>query len=463
MNCRPVPANVAVLGGGVTGITTAVMLQLRGISTTLYAKDLPFYSLQSAPAQEFATPHAAASVLPHSVRSAQLPSWTCTSLDFFGALAFRAEAGVRLQKHYEMFERASVGEPPYADFLDNFEILTRREISQGRVPVRTSASALSGWRFDVYFCEARTYLRYLYRLFEAIGGTIVSSIQMDLDDHLVGYLRFGHSLYINCTGLGTSKLLDLQQLDAVEDLPDGAWFEPLLDPWEPRIERGHYITVRCPGALVDHDGARFSYNYTPTADVYESHDTEPADVYCYPRSDTWVLGGSRQLRQPTGSTEVWRGDPTPQGMDSFLQADGVRVSIPRPIFELNASLIERLTEGRVSLHRIRRDSPAAFAAGVGYRFQRSCPNESIRLSTSRIRLAGREQAVIHNYGHGGAGFTLSWGCAMQVAREVGQLVRAGWPAPLTSNAEVSEEFKTTANILVTLSEKIYATDPRLVV
>jgi D-amino-acid oxidase len=28
----------------------------------------------------------------------------------------------------------------------------------------------------------------------------------------------------------------------------------------------------------------------------------------------------------------------------------------------------------------------------------------------------REGRVVHNYGHGGAGYTLSWGCAQEVVR-----------------------------------------------
>ena len=55
------------------------------------------------------------------------------------------------------------------------------------------------------------------------------------------------------------------------------------------------------------------------------------------------------------------------------------------------------------------DKPPVLAERVGLRpFRRS----GVRLERVRLR-DGR--TVIHNYGHGGAGFTLSWGCAGEVA------------------------------------------------
>jgi D-amino-acid oxidase len=42
----------------------------------------------------------------------------------------------------------------------------------------------------------------------------------------------------------------------------------------------------------------------------------------------------------------------------------------------------------------------------------------IRPLRATVRLE-REGKVIHNYGHGGAGFTLSWGCATEVRRLLG--------------------------------------------
>jgi D-amino-acid oxidase len=54
------------------------------------------------------------------------------------------------------------------------------------------------------------------------------------------------------------------------------------------------------------------------------------------------------------------------------------------------------------------DKPPVLAERVGLRpFRRS----GVRLERDRVR-DGR--TVIHNYGHGGAGFTLSWGCAREV-------------------------------------------------
>jgi D-amino-acid oxidase len=54
------------------------------------------------------------------------------------------------------------------------------------------------------------------------------------------------------------------------------------------------------------------------------------------------------------------------------------------------------------------EKPNILAERVGLRpFRKS----GVRLERGRLRDA---RTVIHNYGHGGSGFTLSWGCAREV-------------------------------------------------
>jgi len=69
-------------------------------------------------------------------------------------------------------------------------------------------------------------------------------------------------------------------------------------------------------------------------------------------------------------------------------------------------------------HVLKMDKPNVLVERVGLRpFRRS----GVRLEYDRLR-DGR--TVVHNYGHGGAGFTLSWGCAEDVLR----IVAAAFPA-----------------------------------
>jgi D-amino-acid oxidase len=100
-----------------------------------------------------------------------------------------------------------------------------------------------------------------------------------------------------------------------------------------------------------------------------------AIAYVIPRSADCILGG-------TADEGDWNLTPDPETALAILR----RCSRMVPALE-HAEVLEH----RVGLRPGRRE---------------------VRLELERV---GEGSAVIHNYGHGGAGFTLSWGCADEVA------------------------------------------------
>jgi D-amino-acid oxidase len=80
-------------------------------------------------------------------------------------------------------------------------------------------------------------------------------------------------------------------------------------------------------------------------------------------------------------------------------------------------------QGRQILVRARELVPAlAEATLLGYRVGLRPVRPSVRLEVrSRIGDDGRDQHTVHCYGHGGAGWTLAWGCADDVLGLVRQV------------------------------------------
>jgi D-amino-acid oxidase len=101
-------------------------------------------------------------------------------------------------------------------------------------------------------------------------------------------------------------------------------------------------------------------------------------MYSIPRTNDCVFGGTNDLGDNRQS------DPT---TSAAILAECCRVlNVPPP----------RVVAERVGLRPFRRSG--------------------VRLQADRL---GDGRVVFHNYGHGGAGFTLSWGCAQEVLQLIG--------------------------------------------
>ena len=446
--------SIAIIGGGITGVTTAVLLQMLGYQTVLYTRGRPSHEPGANRPAEFATLHAAASVLPHSVVSPHINRWMGISQAFFRTVAFQGSCGVRRQVHYEMFEDAMPAVPVYANSIDNFELLTSEELNASWVPRRSGAASLGGWKFDVFFCDAPEYLYYLYELYRAGGGQVLDAPG---DGDLAAYLALDHLFYVNCAGAAAPSFLEAASLDArLFDAPAPPDFERLLDVVPGKLIRGHYLRVGIPGVPVGHRGGYFSYSYKPAAEVYRSASGIPADVYCYPRSDAWVLGGSRQEGR-ADSEGNWIGEQTVGDEIEFPRASAPPVAVPAAVFRLNADILRRMTGGRLELERLVRDDPGMVVPGIGYRFVRDSDTDSVRIGCSRLNYSGAPKYILHNYGHGGAGFSLSWGCAFDVLRLLGRVADAPpRPAGSAGNSRFTIRYAATHRLLFDLATSLLA-------
>lgn len=305
---------VTVIGAGVTGLTTAVVLAETGIDVTVVAEEIPGRTSLAAGAMWG----------PYLVEPKDLVErWSGRSLDVFRELAADAVTGVRIASGIEATRHED--EPPaWALSLPGFEPVVKSDLPPG---------FRSGYRFSVPLIDMPAYLGYLQTRLSSLGVSVSKGHVDSLDSAPAG------GTVVNCTGMGAAKLAADTSLRPI---------------------RGQHVVVTNPG-LTD----------------FFSEDTgDSPDLLCiYPQGDVVVLGGTAI----DGSADI---DPDPAAAERILQ----RCVDVEP----------RLSEATVLEHRI-----------------------GLRPTRPQVRVAAERSddgLVIHNYGHGGAGVTLSWGCAEDVAR-----------------------------------------------
>ncbi|MGW2445020.1 FAD-dependent oxidoreductase [Streptomyces sp. NPDC001675] len=301
-----------VVGGGVAGLTTAVVLAESGRPVRVWARE---------PAERTTSAVAGGLWWPYRIEPEPLVgAWALESLAVYEELAARpGETGVRLVEGVHAGTR-----------LDGLGAWA------GRVPgLRAVPEGLAA-RLPVIDMPA--HLAWLRERLAKAGGTVEEREVTDLAAAPAGAV-------VNCTGLGSRSLV-----------PD-----PAVRP-----VRGQLVVVENPGVTtwytsVDHSSA--------------------ASVYFIPQPGVLLLGG-------TAEEGDWSLEPDPATAGAIV----ARCAEIRP----------EIAGARILAHRV-----------------------GLRPARDAVRLERRSlpdgRPLVHNYGHGGAGITVAWGCA----REAAGLVAAG--------------------------------------
>lgn len=356
---------IIIIGGGVSGITTALTLQLLGFETIVYAKHLVNDEAPEDP--RFASLYPAASIIPHSIDSDELDLLFPASLQIFEVLKQKQLESLVMHRHFELFEFPA-DLPTYAKYLHGFAEIDRTD--DEIIPRRSCAGKCYGWVFDCFVTEWPAYMHHLYQLYKKSGGTIKQK-KVDKND----ILSLPGDVVINCSGIWSAELFD--------------------DPASQKLIRGHLVHLPDKPPVRDSKNRLCSYNYTPDKSEYATPKGDPSDVYFYPVSGKWILGGSRQ-RGSLSANGTWQGTEHQE----TISISGHQV--PSEILNLNNDILE--SSYGVTLGT----NTAEMNARVGYRHTRK--NDGLRVTS----VEAFNKKIIHNYGHGGAGVTISWGCALKV-------------------------------------------------
>ena len=304
---------VTIVGCGVSGLTTAVLLRDAGVDATIVTRDLPAQTTSDI---------AAAVWYPTMVAPMHRAlEWGRRSLDVLYELAGGHETGVYVTSVREYLLTAE--DPPFAELVRGYRRLKSDELPSDRP---------FGMRIEVPRVEPPIYLRYLMTRYRKAGGTVVRTSVDDLTS-----LAADGRVVVNCTGIDAHRLV-----------PDDEVF-PI---------RGQVVMTRNPGiveGVID--------------------ETDPgAPAYVLPRTHEVVLGGTRQAGN-------WDVQPDPAATERILGQ--CRDLEPK----LAGCAVDRVRVG-------------------------------LRPGRSEVRVEAEETGdgiIVHNYGHGGSGFTLSWGCAEDAA------------------------------------------------
>lgn len=310
-----VAKKIAVIGAGVSGLTSAILLAEHGYRAAIFAEETGNRTTSAA---------AGAIWYPYDAGpSAGAIGWALETYCVLQDLAGDPRSGVSMIEQRVFSRGGEIEIPDWAEPLG-----ARWLDGSSEIP----GAFRSGFALHVPLMDTSIYLDYLARRFAGAGGETNAHVRFENLEEVA--LKF--DLVLNCAGIGARTLV-----------PD-----PDLEP-----HRGQVAVV-----------PKMDLGYAIVCD-------DAPLMYAIPRSNDCVFGGTNDLSDDRAVDP----DATARIVAECSRALGI-------------------------------NKPVVLAERVGIR-----PFRPSGVRVERTELGGG-RAVIHNYGHGGAGFTLSWGCAREVLR-----------------------------------------------
>ncbi|KAF6202518.1 hypothetical protein GE061_002914 [Apolygus lucorum] len=236
--------SACVIGGGVVGLTTALLAQERGAEVTLVADKFKTETTSDGAAAIFRPSNSFNVITPENTKEV-----IAVSYRYYEKL-LKEDAGVKLISGCNLSNESLAS--------------TRNSLLEGLVPEYRDATEMElkqyqgDWKFGTYYTtflvENRFYLPWAEKKLIAQGGTIIRSTINDFSD----VKNFGDfDLVFNCSGYGAKKLCnDL----AVE--PISGQLYRVDAPWCDKFVYANGMdTYVIPGYLATVGGSRHSESY----------------------------------------------------------------------------------------------------------------------------------------------------------------------------------------------------------
>ena len=358
------PHRILVLGAGVSGLTTALELARRGHVPTVLAERFAPRVTSVVAGALWEWPPAVCGHQRDPDALARAKKWTAESHGVFETLAADRSWGVHLRPVTFYFRRPLAEQPEQLRKMRELRETVRGFRHDPALIDEAGIDTRLGLR-DAYehmapMVDTDVYLRRLIESLREVGCHFVERrIEGALADREAALLsEFGASGIVNCTGLGSRELAR----DEMFPLRGALVRVRNEGRAMPRITRGHCV-------------------------AHGETDDDHGFVFILPRGDDRLLLGG--LAEPhEWDTGIGLGDYAPV-----------------------AEMYRRCVEFLPVLRHAEIDDAEPVRVGL----------RPFRPADVRVeREPGR--SIVHNYGHGGSGVTLSWGCAREAASLVESLL-----------------------------------------